>query len=947
MTAFLTSAAILAVFFYVGKIVHIFFKKQEDEKTSFLLYPVVGFSTLVILTNIINRAGIPVRYISWLIAGLLIFVACPLLAKKFGIRAISFDFIWIIALSSLSLVFAWPILRYGFNWLSYVNDDMNNYVLGAERFVNFGFDVPPNQEFFDGRDYSQTYYFFHSSQGVRSGSEHLLALISGGQSRQVLPVFMPTILALHMSLSSASLALISPYSKKQKIIAAIGIILVAISPLFIVGTLYQLIGQVGGLSIAVALVIVFDKLFKTVGKFKSHHVCILTILIIAEFIWYPEMLPFIVLPVLIHIALRLSKSDSRQKIAQSFFHNKKSISLIVIATLLILNKNLYIALRFLLYQIGSTSDVTSQNKVELFPYFLKPHGLTSLFGFTSISRPLVPQVENFLIIVSILLVLLSIVYAGKKSFELNLVPLTYLVMLAIYFYLVFTKNGFGSFKIALYMQPFLLAVIYMMLSKVWDMISKKSRFMSRGLQKSAYLVVVFVCFSVLFSTTQLYAYASLGTSRQGFSEVPFASSSKIQSQISELLETSSKLGPIISATSNLSLIKLEAIAAKGHPILFSSQDPFKGIYGKYVPRRGLIERLEVKFPNGDKPAVFEQVKGALPIKDVTPMYLIADNKFNSVNKYWASDSIMKWKYQVVRSPENYLMFIDSSQGPIYSNFDASQSTSTFFQSESNPMIPGTFTQAIGNFLLFQILEPSKQNFLDLNISSTVLEQYNRRLPIIKLVGKNSTTFKPEGRGSLHARIPMVEPITINGLHYFAIVLDQKLLPFDKPATFAEKLYGSDVNWDSRRISTYASNISVVNESKLESGSAPKKLSKFPKDLVNKHLYYSGIYEDGWISSSSYFDLNSNGSKAFVLKGFIPEVKGNSNYRSSLSIKIGEKVEIFQSLSPGTFSIEIPIDNFVSKSPLTRVSLKFNNSLKLPKPDGRPSSAFITSLGFDN
>ena len=33
----------------------------------------------------------------------------------------------------------WPLLLYGFNWISYGNDDMANYCLAAERFLEHGY----------------------------------------------------------------------------------------------------------------------------------------------------------------------------------------------------------------------------------------------------------------------------------------------------------------------------------------------------------------------------------------------------------------------------------------------------------------------------------------------------------------------------------------------------------------------------------------------------------------------------------------------------------------------------------------------------------------------------------------------------------------------------------------------------------------------------------------
>ena len=76
-----------------------------------------------------------------------------------------------------ALVFAaWPMFRFGFDWLSFCNDDMANYCLAADRPLNHGFFDGPNMEdFLQGRDYTQAYWFMHVPGNIRSGSDLILA----------------------------------------------------------------------------------------------------------------------------------------------------------------------------------------------------------------------------------------------------------------------------------------------------------------------------------------------------------------------------------------------------------------------------------------------------------------------------------------------------------------------------------------------------------------------------------------------------------------------------------------------------------------------------------------------------------------------------------------------------------------------------------------------------
>ncbi len=81
----------------------------------------------------------------------------------------------------------WPSLRFGFNWISYGNDDMANYCLAAERFLHHGYYEIPLQTELEGRDYTQHYWFMHALQQIRPGSELTIAWIArsraGGPTR--------------------------------------------------------------------------------------------------------------------------------------------------------------------------------------------------------------------------------------------------------------------------------------------------------------------------------------------------------------------------------------------------------------------------------------------------------------------------------------------------------------------------------------------------------------------------------------------------------------------------------------------------------------------------------------------------------------------------------------------------------------------------------------------
>jgi hypothetical protein len=71
-----------------------------------------------------------------------------------------------------------PMFLFGFDWVSFCNDDMANYCLGAHRVLDFGyFDQPDAEQLVRGRDYVQQMWFLHVPGMHRPGSEMILAFL--------------------------------------------------------------------------------------------------------------------------------------------------------------------------------------------------------------------------------------------------------------------------------------------------------------------------------------------------------------------------------------------------------------------------------------------------------------------------------------------------------------------------------------------------------------------------------------------------------------------------------------------------------------------------------------------------------------------------------------------------------------------------------------------------
>src|SRR5687767_1993836 len=126
---------------------------------AWLLAPACGLAVTVPAVMVLNQAALPVSRFAWpLTLALAIATAVILFWRRpiFPARAIA----PFAAVALFSLLWTgWPMLRFGFGWLSYVNDDFVNYCFAAERFKDFSFWRVPTMEELGGKDVAQYYWF--------------------------------------------------------------------------------------------------------------------------------------------------------------------------------------------------------------------------------------------------------------------------------------------------------------------------------------------------------------------------------------------------------------------------------------------------------------------------------------------------------------------------------------------------------------------------------------------------------------------------------------------------------------------------------------------------------------------------------------------------------------------------------------------------------------------
>lgn len=900
------------------------------------LSSVMGISVVTLQSFTISRLGIPLKYFHYFFIIDSIISILILIRNKNYLSEIKASLKYFVFGQLGILVSAWPMLKYGFGWLSYTNDDMNNYVLSAMRLYHQGFFEVANQKLFDGKDYSQVFYYFNTLKGIRSGSEIFLASVSNLNHGQVLSIFMVAIFILQLALLANLNGLISILFPNKPRLRFIGYLLTLSFPLLNLGVLYQLIAQVGGLAISLSifLIIATEKRTELFSKSKTY-IPLLILLLSALLIWYPEITVFTLPGIFIIFLFK----QNRSKLHASW----QSIVALFLA-ILILNRYILDAVNFLLSQMQAASKQANgiNMSAQLFPYFLKPHGLIALLGFEPINRWFSEPWESLFIALSFAILVFIVIKIVRSKSEIIQNHFTLIWMLLILPILIYKEIGFGAFKLSMYAAPYLiLGLLYLLNNEVVNS-NVPVRFKRR---KVAYLGILATLLICNIRTTSFYVGASTGGATNGFSEVQGGSETGIAANIHRAVSAEPKTRVIVSPTYNLSAMKLEDIATRGWSLIQPTTNIWDqlGLNETNLPY-GLIRIQDKIFNFANDSLKFSQIS-SYNYLDNNQAFLLNNNPRDAINHYSNRNFIKPWQYSIESNLHNYLMFIDSSKGYTYYSWEKSRTQTALYLPERNPMVPGTYMQAFGNYLLFEIIHPSAKPMLILGDTNTVLSQYSRALPKVEIYGENVKDVTSVGRGSARTDTLLPPPKQISGHYYYLIHILQSTLPQIQKQSAVASVYGRAIQNDSRRIAIFVNNLSVLDSAEITVWDTPKNLSNFPTDLENEKLFYSGIYEDGWIAKDSYFDLDSANTKNFTITGQVPILPSQPKFTTELSVLIDGKKALVTLLNPGEFSKTVSITNMNLEMGTHRVELHFSKEQMLPLPDGRPASAHVTELGF--
>jgi len=975
MIALLLVAGLFLYLCLLGQAAVSLFRPRLGVLWSWFAAPSVGLCLLLIVITRLNVWGLPVRVAGPWTTGILLVAAVAILAWRRPALPLRRLAPFLAIAGGALLYMGWPALRFGFNWISYGNDDMANYCLAAERFLAHGYYAVPLQTDLAGRDYSQHYWFMHALQQIRPGSELTVAWICSLTGRRAHEVFMPAILMLTL-LQLFALGSVAVWKGRYRRVALVSFFLLATSPLFSLGTLYQLIAQVGGLAL---LFVIASVLFR-VRRFNLRAMAVGGILTAGLGIFYPEVSPFVAMGIIL-VAVRLRYTASAQLKPYSIF-----IGGVAALTFILIAGSTYEFINTLVMQsvgsagLGAMAEINDQSGgLVLFPWTLVPSFIPMLFGLHPFGKVGIDPLISAQIVVG-LAFLGFFVWRTWRNLKEG-APAGYLgtIMVLLGIYLFQKGQDFGLFKLAMWTQPAIALCLAQGFERYLFAAEARPRRWAR-----AGLVLFFLCTAV---SQVFYSYASLGTYGGGITEIVKGSALGVGFTPPKDI----KYGGIESDISNVVSAKMLAMYTRGIDTRFLSRS-----YMDNIANIAVLKFLRTPDPDlGPQARIVEKLSllrfllphGLVtPDNSVPPGWAVPDYKVVTIHKEansvvyannWTEtssrhldypdrlfvstrtdlDHFNKWnngdgwtvqnmyQYKLESQVKDRLVFVHSELSPHY--YSSARFRAAFFQRETEPISHGKASfHGTGEFTVFHIINPSPDLRMMIDFSRTSLGAGRTELPKKAVVlGDDDYHLPFVGSGSARVFTPVLKPEYYEGQAYLTIDFGDPAEVINKPKTGLMRWYGVKYALDDRRLVGFTRDISVLTDEQYRAVPRPTKLSVFPDDLLNnKGLEYSGIYEDGWLGRDAYFKLGaSHTGQVLTFKGYIPDIPRFRSTGVDVTVSINDRPTEVVNLKAGKFSVTRLVKD---TTPITSIALHLSDvQIYDNDRDKREVSAYITELSI--
>jgi hypothetical protein len=934
----LLSLAIFFDFAVCGRATFCLLGVRVGHVRTWLLAPTAGLAVLSLMVMVLNQAGLPVAtFARPLMAGTLLGAGWVLYRGQVMVPRALLPFGAIILLALL--LGGWPALVHGFNWVGYGNDDMTNYCLMAQRSLHHGFyDIPTAQDLAGG-DYSQYFWMLHVAGLIRFGSDQMVAYAAGVTDLATIRVFMPLLLAFTLTQLGAFMGLACSSWRRHKLALISGAILV-VSPLWYLGTMYQLIAQVGGLAVLAAILALTARTHFPRHLLGQLRLAGASALLLAGLcIYYPELLPFYVIGWVLYMMLQM----------RSTHHGIKglgpTVGLALLFVLVLLRHNVLSTVVTLLGQAQYTMNGAAKtNSISLFPYFLMPAGPAFFFGLDVIVSTYSEPIASLSLIGGFLAALGTLVLylRGLRERTVSAIMLTGMILAGILFFI--SENGFSLFKLSMFSLPFVTIELAWLGGNRW-------------VRHFAGVIVIFLL-AIWLPGVWLYTKASVAGSSSAARELFDASASRgnlpLESSTvwSDITDTPVGKFLMLEKPSFPSAFMSQIV---GEQLLGSAAKPFPDWVWRMMPGTAraqtaihLVDYIQKQVYHGRTvfgltfwSRVSTEQKPSLATILVTST--AEQHSFNKLSSHDFPPTDGIFNYTMAASLANYLIFIQTDEGQNF--YMGTAGHIAVHKPEPDVYLPGHYFFAIGRHLLFRVLNPSDAVRIRLSLTASILGAGRTRLPTAAMAqyGDNETVpLGLVGAGSANVFSPPLHPLLINGASYVALDLGRDPFPLGLPATGLRGIYHRNLSIDTRMALGYCRDISVVSGQAYQALLRNRGISRFPDDLVGSHaVEYSGLYEDGWVSQHAFVMLGAitPGDKV-VVSGMRPQIPGAKTIPQRVELSVDGVRLLSQALPPGHFTLEAPLGR---TAPQVKIELHFDYDEALPAPDYRPVTVLLESI----
>lgn len=935
MLALAYSFALFLIWTLVGRALFAIVAPRYGALRAWLLAPGVGLAATLLCVMVLNQVGLPVRAFSRPMTAVLVLASTGILVWRRPITPGKSLLPFLGAVIVSLLWTGWPAFQAGFNWISYGNDDMANYCMAAERFASYGFFHVPTMADLGGRDYTAYFFFMHTADMMRFGGEHVVAWSATLVGLKAIEAFMPSIVALSLVqlFGAAGLAL---HAGRHRRLAIVTVWILAVLPLFMLGTLYQLIAQVAGVGLMLTTLALLSRAWITERRCDVLRYSLLPAIAGAGLcITYPETTPFAGLTYMIFLGLSVVRRRMSVRLAVGL------TAYVLLGITVLLHYNMFCYLATVVMQLGSATHEANL-LLSLFPFFLIPTGFSNFFGWMPIARDFAEPAVTISIIGGMLLSLVLIWRMTREAWQVRTAAILLVIDTAVAVYFYRGRNDFPLYKLAMWMQPPLAIALAGLLV---------------NLRSRVGIGAIIALFAVSTAPTALYyTRSSEGSISGGMTELRFAS------------QLGMKIPPPANANAQVTVGVENVVAAKfavselrGYQLALASRDYFfpntridfrdPPPHAKFHPHIGEMEQarplmIERNTTLVTTSALWHTEFSQPVVKGAPDYYLFLATQLSLFNKFGhdPTEPIRSvFELKPAADVRNQLMFVHSGRGNHY--YLGDRRFISFFQQETDPYAPSRTFNGLGRFMLLRVENPTDEIYLRVAATRTLLPKRTPWSEKAVVHAEQDMPLGAIGTGAFNLFIGPLRPHKFQNAHFIAIDLTDFPKPILDPRTGLKAAYNRFIPLDYRRLLGWARDISVISPEEYKKLERPTRIVNFPADLATATtLEFSGIYEDGWISPDSKFVLGAAPAKSVLrVRGFVPQIPGTPLGKGNLQLSVATSAaphRVEMPATTGQFDWLVPMPE---ASTITRLGLHFTAGADLPNGDDRPAAAKIEGI----